>query len=356
MAASIGSSGGGNNSSASDSDEKKKMPEASVRFTGVILHVDVAGKLILVGDPAAGARPLAGREGGRRGLPAGPSAAPTRAPRNRYAAVVGSATRAGTAKAGAGTGTAMGGRRGSRWGNATAGGTSVGPAARTSIGGGGGGGSLLHTAKKRKLVYTGGKAKAKTAKTPGAASSSLASGGGIVGTGSSGTGGGGGLLLRTPRISAPKAPPPPSGPGAAALEVLRRQRSRGITQIVAVDVSAMPMSGWRVGDLVLVFGEVRPSATTIGSDASGVAVDAPSALQRVAAELSPSNGNGAGAVKARIVRNVNGTDVHLLGEALRLRRKHVRERCGWSEEGGTTSRMPGIGIEAWAGIAKTPKG
>ena len=86
------------------------------------------------------------------------------------------------------------------------------------------------------------------------------------------------------------------------------------------------------------------------------AVDAPSALQRVAAELSPSNGNGAAVVKARIVRNVNGTDVHLLGEALRLRQKHVQERCGWSEEGETTRRMAGIGIEALAAIAKTPTG
>ena len=70
----------------------------------------------------------------------------------------------------------------------------------------------------------------------------------------------------------------------------------------------------------------------------------PSALQLVLSALE-TNGRG---VTARIIRNTNGTDVNLLVEALRLRRKHVRERCaGWSPKGAPMALgVPGIGVEA----------
>ena len=72
----------------------------------------------------------------------------------------------------------------------------------------------------------------------------------------------------------------------------------------------------------------------------------PSALQLVLSALE-TNGRG---VTARIIRNTNGTDVNLLVEALRLRRKHVRDRCaaGWPMALG----VPGIGVEALVGVRK----
>jgi len=395
-----------------------------VRFTGVVLHVDLPGGFVLVGDPAAGARPLSlaaaaaakrgrglgwtnsGAGGGSGGV--GPPSTVHKTPRNRYAT-----TRAG----------------------------SSGSYSNISSNSGSSGSSLLHTAKKRKLVYTGGKKKKKKKEAPSSIGGRLSGGGGGLGGGGVGgattaasststaatprpgilqrqkaaaaatamaianggsinTGGGG--ILRTPRTTVPtttigrKVPPqPPLGPGAAALEVLRLQRSRGVTQIVAVDVAAMmPLQsvGWKVGDTVVIFGEVRammaadaadpadapPDARTrtrtrtedlASEEASGGEMEhspsteeAQSALQRVLAVLK-TNGRG---VVARIIRNVNGTDVNLLTKALRLRRAYVRERCGWSGAAvadGTTSvgasaslalGMPGIGVEALIGIAKTP--
>ena len=155
--------------------------------------------------------------------------------------------------------------------------------------------------------------------------------------------------------------------------------------IVAVDIAPMmPLEanvGWKVGDTVTVFGEVRrmvvdattaPAPTATSTTANSATADAPadapseeaterpsapptsasqtppSALQLVLSALE-TNGRG---VAARIIRNTNGTDVHLLAEALRLRRKHVRERCaGWPSTGRTAMALgvPGIGVEALTG-------
>ena len=454
--------------------------QRSVRFTGVVLHVDLPGRFLLVGDGAEGARPsswpagtsaAASRGRGRgvgvagrglgRGLGGGvgigigkgigiPSTA-KKTPLNRYArtGMGGSVGSGGGRGTGVGTGIAGSQRTslGGAAGRPTLGGAGTGTGARglghrgrsSSSAGGigviggstGTGSGLLHTAKKRKLVYTGGKNSAAAAAVTAAAASSD---GGAMATprqgglpsssrrsfpgAATGTaiGIGRGGILRTPRttgsinmgssgsiVGSSMRPRPPStlGPGAAALEVLRQQRMRGVTAqaIVAVDIAPMmPLEanvGWKVGDTVTVFGEVRrmaadatittvpaPAATsTIASTIASTAANSstadapaeapseetterpsalptsttagptpPSALHLVLSALG-TNGRG---VAARIIRNTNGTDVHLLAEALRLRRKHVRERCaGWPPTGRTSMALvvgvPGIGVEALTG-------
>ena len=474
---SIDAGGDGNNDNHSANKAARKG-QGSVRLTGVVLHVDLPGRFVLVGDGAAGARPslaeastanrgrgigagagavgmgagLAGRGLGRgvggigrgiggigigKGIGMGIPSTAKKTPLNRYARTsmggsigsMGSGRGIGSAAertslggsslpppgtGGPGTGTKGLGNRSRKSSSAGIGG---------SIGSNGNNG-LLHTAKKRKLVYTGGKKPAAAAATASAGIATATATGSGIGAGTGIAGGAamatprqGGLpsssrrsfpgaargtaigrsILRTPRTTGigssmggsskrPIRPPSTLGPGAAALEVLRQQKMRGVTQaIVAVDIaSMMPLEanvGWKVGDTVTVFGEVRwmvadtttapvPAATsTTASSAtadapadapSEEATERPSAPPTTASQTPPSalqlvlsaletNGRG---ITARIIRNTNGTDVHLLAEALRLRRKHVRERCaGWPPTGGTSVALgvPGIGVEALTG-------
>mmetsp|Transcript_8056 Transcript_8056/g.16796 ORF Transcript_8056/g.16796 Transcript_8056/m.16796 type:complete len:697 (-) Transcript_8056:112-2202(-) len=287
----------------------------------------------------------------------------------------------------------------------------------SALGGGGrkpnpGGGGLLgtSTAKKRKLVY----AKAGSS-TPGlaaaasaaAASSSLSSstlasgiGGSAAATPTAGTS----VAAATPRpttsllnrktnrklvSTAPRAtstsgsrglglglgartPRTPSR-SLTALDVIRQQRNRGC-DVVAVDVSnLLPLRECKVGDMVMIIGEVRivsPSSSLFSShppadNESGTgkaeanssntaalttADDAAqqqheeSLLQKTLSAL----GTKGRVVAGRIIRNVNGTDMHLMTEALRLRRMHVKESRCWGG-GGRFGAFPGLGIEGLVG-------
>jgi len=287
----------------------------------------------------------------------------------------------------------------------------------SALGGGGrkpnpGGGGLLgtSTAKKRKLVYakagssTPGLAAAASAAS--SSSSTLASASGIGGTATatatpaastsvaaatprpttsllnrktnrklistapratstSGSRGLGlGLGARTPRT--------PSR-SLTALDVIRQQRNRGC-DVVAVDVSnLLPLRECKVGDMVMIIGEVRivsPSSSLFSShppadNESGTgkaeanssntaalttADDAAqqqheeSLLQKTLSAL----GTKGRVVAGRIIRNVNGTDMHLMTEALRLRRMHVKESRCWGG-GGRFGAFPGLGIEGLVG-------
>ena len=416
-----------NKSPNNNSQDNTSSKSPSVRFTGVVLHVDLVGRFILVGDSAAGARPSAslgvsgaGRGGGigagrrmgagsGRGLGIGRGVGgvgiPSKTPLNRYArSSIGGGIRNASSQR-----TSLGGGGGGGT-LPSIGGAGIGAGVkglgnrsrRSSVGGVGGGigtgtgtgSSLLHTAKKRKLVYTGGK-KPSAATATAAAGTDAATDNAVEATETPRQGlassrrpmlpGG---ILRTPRtigsgIGSSKRPPGPHpttlGPGGAALEVVRQHRMRGVTHaMVAVDIETMmPLGanvGWKVGDTVTVFGEVRmmgvgDAGSVSASASSDASSDAsmerpaptaiatttaapkppPSALQLVLSALE-TNGR---CVTARIIRNTNGTDVNLLVEALRLRRKHVRDRCaaGWPMAVG----VPGIGIEALVGVNKLSK-
>ena len=253
--------------------------QRSVRFTRVVLHVDLPGRFVLVGDGAAGARPslaeastanrgrgrgrgigagagavgmgagLAGRGLGRgvggigrgiggigigKGIGMGIPSAAQKTPLNRYARTsMGGSV--GSMGSGRGIGsaaerTSLGGGNRSRKSSVGGGVGGIGSIGSNNNSGNG----LLHTAKKRKLVYTGGKKSAAAAAAANASAgitsiSATATGSGI----GAGTGIAGGAAMATPRQGGLPSPSRRSFPGAArgtaiGRGILRTPRTTGI--------------------------------------------------------------------------------------------------------------------------------
>lgn len=110
-----------------------------------------------------------------------------------------------------------------------------------------------------------------------------------------------------------------------------------------------------VGDLVMIIGEIQPSSALVGDPSLQTKNRKTITDENDDLEATSSNEGSSLAinrllsieneeyrthsiVRARIARNVNGTDMKLFEETLRMRRKYLRERYGSSYTG------PGCGL------------
>jgi len=123
------------------------------------------------------------------------------------------------------------------------------------------------------------------------------------------------FVTRKRPLSSLKKPSPPVNPLESIVSSLVEQQ----TVLVYAVSKQMPVNDAAVGDLVMIIGEVR----TLPVDA----------VQPILEKWNEKTSSMQHFLHARILRNVNGTDMRLHDEALRMRRQHLMETSSESKEG-----------------------
>ena len=131
------------------------------------------------------------------------------------------------------------------------------------------------------------------------------------------------VTRKRPLSSLKKPPPPPPVNAIDSIVTSLMEQSSVLAYAVS---KQMPVNDVAVGDLVMIIGEVKTAP-----------VDA---VQSIIEKWNEKTMTTNSFLYARILRNVNGTDMRLHDEALRMRRLHLLETCA-SEEGETL--RPGCG-------------
>lgn len=136
------------------------------------------------------------------------------------------------------------------------------------------------------------------------------------------------VMTRKRPHSSLKKPPPPSNPIESMVTSLINQQ----TVFIYAVSKQMPVNDASVGDLVMIIGEVKITPVPAMEDI----------LEQWNAKTDITNSF----VYARILRNVNGTDMRLHDEALRMRRKYLMQSSAQpTNEAGVSTRAlrPGCG-------------
>lgn len=138
--------------------------------------------------------------------------------------------------------------------------------------------------------------------------------------------GGGGIQRRggtTPRFVSRKRPLAATVPTKTPLEAAVTSLAEQPSVLVHAVSEQVPINDVAVGDLVMIIGELR-------SICNNTTIAAMAIIQDIVEH--DNNSSAQHFVHARIVRNVNGTDMALHDEALRMRRQHLLQTCPESKD------------------------
>lgn len=144
------------------------------------------------------------------------------------------------------------------------------------------------------------------------------------------------VTRKRPFSTLKKAPPPPVNPIESMVTSLVNQQ----TVLVYAVTKQMPVNEASLGDLVMIIGQVKTTTAPVPAVAD--------ILEQWNAKTSSGTTTNS-FVHARILRNVNGTDMRLHDEALRMRRQYLiqsnnnAQRQSNDGETDASALLPGCG-------------